>query len=96
MFEKSCVYKDKETPRCNSCESPAGIGVLCLRAIGGCCVPSYRLYRLDGAGKIATADWIQADDDDDALNQARERMDGSQYEMWQRSRLVARHPKQSQ
>lgn len=55
-------------------------------------MPSYRLYRLDGTGKIATADWIEADDDEDARNQARERMDGSRYEMWQRNRLVTRHP----
>lgn len=55
-------------------------------------MPTYRLYRLDGAGKITTAEWIEADDDDDARNQARERMDGIQYEMWQRNRLVARHP----
>lgn len=55
-------------------------------------MPSYRLYRLDGAEKILTADWIQAEDDDDARRQAGERLDGGHYEVWQRQRLVARHP----
>ena len=93
MFEKSCNYKEKDDPRCNSCESPQRVAVISLcHFSGGFRVPSYRLYRLDGAGKIATADWIQADDDDDARNQARERVDGSYFEVWQRNRLVARIP----
>ena len=57
-------------------------------------MPSYRLYRLDGAGKISTADWIHADDDHEARNQARDRADGAHYEVWERNRLVAREPGQ--
>jgi hypothetical protein len=53
-------------------------------------VPNYRLYRLDGAGKIAAADWIEAVDDDDAARKAREREDGNTWEVWDRDRLVAR------
>jgi hypothetical protein len=52
------------------------------------------LYRLDGAGKISTADWIHADDDREARNLARERADGGHYEVWERNRLVAREPDQ--
>lgn len=51
-------------------------------------MPSYRLYRLDGAGKIMTADWLDAEADDDALRQANDRMDGNPFELWDRNRLI--------
>lgn len=51
-------------------------------------MPSYRLYRLDGAGKITTAEWIEADGDADALEKARERCKVGSYELWDRNRLV--------
>ncbi len=53
-------------------------------------MPSYRLYRLDGAGKIATAEWIEAASDDEALRQARDLGRAGIYELWERNRLVAR------
>ena len=34
-------------------------------------LPIYRLYRLDGAGRISGADWIEAADDEDARSKAR-------------------------
>ncbi len=51
---------------------------------------SYRLYCLDGAGKIATAEWLQADDEADAVRQARDRKLTIPCEVWDRNRLVAR------
>lgn len=56
----------------------------------GLVLPSYRLYRLDGAGKIITADWLDADDDEDALRQARAQAAAGAYELWDRDRLLAR------
>jgi hypothetical protein len=53
-------------------------------------VASYRLYRLDGAGKINSAEWIEAADDEDAARQAGTRARGSTCEVWDRNRLVAR------
>jgi hypothetical protein len=53
-------------------------------------VAGYRLYCLDGADKVASADWIEADDDEAAIEVARERLDGQECELWQRARLVAR------
>jgi hypothetical protein len=53
-------------------------------------VPNYRLYRLDGAGQIVTADWIEAERDEDALREAHVRVEGAEHELWQRGRLVAR------
>ncbi|HEY8591440.1 MAG TPA: hypothetical protein VIL42_01085 [Sphingomicrobium sp.] len=53
-------------------------------------MPNYRLYRLDGAGRISGADWIEAADDVDASNKARERAAGSRYELWQQDRLIER------
>jgi len=53
-------------------------------------VPSYRLYCLDGAGRITTAEWLEADHDDHATEQARERRMGVASEVWDRDRLVAR------
>ena len=58
---------------------------------GGCRLPAYRLYRLDGAGKIVNAEWLDADADDEALRSARAMVDGSSgFELWERRRLIAR------
>ena len=51
-------------------------------------LPSYRLYRLDGAGKITGADWIAADDDREAERYAREQSPDGRFELWERGRLV--------
>ncbi|MFL6731664.1 MAG: hypothetical protein ACJ8EP_04905 [Sphingomicrobium sp.] len=51
-------------------------------------MPAYRLYRLDGAGKIVSADWIEADADAEAARQAQELMNGNRFELWQRNRLL--------
>jgi hypothetical protein len=50
----------------------------------------YRLYCLDGANKVASAEWIEADDDEAAVEVARERHEGYECEVWQGPRLVAR------
>ena len=51
---------------------------------------SYRLYRLDGAGKISSAEWIHAADDEEARREAGQRTMFGSYELWDRNRLVAR------
>jgi hypothetical protein len=51
---------------------------------------SYRLYGLDGARKVASAEWIEADDDRAAIAAAKERFGGARCEVWQGRRLVAR------
>ena len=53
----------------------------------------YRLYCLDGANKVASAEWIDADDDKAALEAAKEIVDGQECEIWQGTRLVARLPR---
>lgn len=53
-------------------------------------MPSYRLYRLDGAGKITTAEWVEAEHDDEAAEKARDRCKVGAYELWNRDRLVVR------
>ena len=53
-------------------------------------MPSYRLYRLDGAGKIANAEWVEAPNDDDARSDARVLAAGSSFELWEKNRLVER------
>ena len=50
----------------------------------------YRLYCLDGVSKVASADWIEADDDEAAIEVARETHDGYECELWKGRRLVAR------
>jgi hypothetical protein len=50
----------------------------------------YRLYCLDGAGKIKLADEIVASDDAEAIENARDtHRGGRKCEVWQGSRLVA-------
>jgi hypothetical protein len=53
-------------------------------------VAGYRLYGLDGAGKVASGEWIEADDDDAAIELAVEKFKGSSCELWLGTRLVAR------
>ena len=48
---------------------------------------TYRLYCLDGVGKVVSAEWIDADDDTAAIEAAN---DGHPCELWERSRLVIR------
>lgn len=60
------------------------------RGPGAFHLPSYRLYRLDGAGNIYTADWLAAGDDEDAVRQARELNLPYPSELWDRHRMVAR------
>jgi hypothetical protein len=51
----------------------------------------YRLYCLDGAGRISLAEWIDADSDQEAIAKARQIEHGAiKCEVWQRNRLVAR------
>jgi hypothetical protein len=60
-------------------------------SMGASDLPNYRLYRLDGAGKIANAEWIEALEDDEALREARSRAASGSFELWQQNRLVQRH-----
>jgi hypothetical protein len=50
---------------------------------------AYRLYRLDGAAKIISADWVEADSDEDAVRQAQERAGDGRFELWDRQRLIS-------
>jgi hypothetical protein len=59
-----------------------------VRGLGA--LPNYRLYRLDGAGKITNAEWIEASADDDARNEAISRCDSGSFELWEKDRLVER------
>ena len=51
---------------------------------------SYRLYCLDGVGKIVTAEWIDAADDAEAARIARANKSTLAREVWDRTRLVTR------
>ena len=53
-------------------------------------MPHYRLYRLDGAGKITSAEWIEALADDDARTEAVNRSDSGSFELWEKDRLIDR------
>ena len=53
-------------------------------------MPSYRVYCLDGAGKVWAAEWIEAGDDAAALKSARQFTEAVQCEVWQGQRLVGR------
>ena len=49
---------------------------------------TYRLYRLDKAGRIESADWIEADGIQDAAREARARIGHDRFELWQGGRLL--------
>lgn len=51
----------------------------------------YRLYRLDGTGRIVSAEWLEAEDDARAELLATERCNGTgAVELWTRNRMIAR------
>ena len=51
---------------------------------------NYKVYCIDGADKIASSGWVEAEDDEAAAALVRERHDGLKCELWQGTRLVAR------
>jgi hypothetical protein len=53
-------------------------------------VETYRLYCLDGLDKVASAEWIEAKDDEAAIEAAEGMHHGRKCELWQGGRLVAR------
>ena len=56
----------------------------------GTSLPTYRFYRLDGAGRISAAEWIDAADDDDARSKAGTQAPSGRYELWERHRMIER------
>jgi hypothetical protein len=55
-------------------------------------MPDYRLYSLDGEGKIVLAETFTATGDDEALMIARAAKKRVNCELWSRDRLVAKIP----
>ena len=49
----------------------------------------YRVYRVNGSGGIENAEWLEADDDEQAIQLAVELSGGLKCEVWERDRLVA-------
>ena len=49
----------------------------------------YRLYCLDGAGKIGTGEWVEATGDAEAIMLVRAKKLLVRCELWDRNRLVA-------
>ena len=60
---------------------------------GGKDLAAFRLYRLDGSGKIDSADWIEATAEEAAVVEARARFPRGGFELWHRQRLVHREPR---
>jgi hypothetical protein len=51
----------------------------------------YRIYCLDGEGRIGFAEWVGADTDENAIAEARKLWpDAHRCEIWLESRLVAK------
>ena len=53
-------------------------------------MPNYRLYGLDGVGKISGAEWIEASADEEARKEAVSRAQSGSFELWEKNRLVER------
>lgn len=53
-------------------------------------MPAYRLYHLDGAGRVDSAEWLEAADDSAAIEQAMKiPMKAVTAELWQGKRRLA-------
>jgi len=64
--------------------------VIRAEAGGAAIMPAYRVYCLDGAGKVWAAEWIEADSDAAALDAARRFADTVHCEVWLGERLVGK------
>jgi hypothetical protein len=53
-------------------------------------MPTYRLYKLDEAGKFAAAEALEAPDDDEAMKTARTTGHAFACEVWLARRLIGR------
>ena len=53
---------------------------------------TYRLYHMDGLGKIGRVEYLEANDDRDAVHLACERQLSVSAEVWDRDRFVAEIP----
>ena len=53
-------------------------------------MPQYRLYHLDGAGRVGKAEWLDASSDENAISAAAVNNTSVQCELWQGRRLVTR------
>ena len=53
-------------------------------------MPAYRVYCLDGAGKVWAAEWIEAESDSAALDAARRFAGAVHCEVWLAERLVGK------
>ena len=53
-------------------------------------MPAYRVYCLDGAGKVWAAEWMEAESDSAALNAARQFAGSPHCEVWLGGRLVGK------
>jgi hypothetical protein len=54
-------------------------------------VPAYRFYHLDGAGRVSSAEWLEAADDAAALERATQvELQAVSAELWQGNRRLAR------
>ena len=51
---------------------------------------TYRIYCYDRRNKIVSADWLDATDDDAAVAEAQAKEFGSQCEIWEGERIVAK------
>lgn len=53
-------------------------------------MPAYRLYHLDGSGRVDSAEWLEAADDSNAAALAgKQAMKALSAELWQGKRRVA-------
>lgn len=52
-------------------------------------MPSYMIFRIDlDSRRRSPSEWLEADDDDEALESARSLADGTKCEVWLKTRLV--------
>ena len=52
----------------------------------------YRYYRLDAAGHLYEAEWLDAESDEHAITQIETQHPNDNCEIWQGERLVAKLP----
>jgi hypothetical protein len=55
-------------------------------------MPQYRIYTVGGDGKFSGAKNVECANDQEAIQKAQQRVNGSDVELWEHGRFIMRFP----
>jgi hypothetical protein len=59
-------------------------------------MPQYRIYKVGRDGQFSGVDLVECTDDQEAIQKARQAVNGQAIELWQQTRFIVRFPRDRQ